>query len=179
MDPGDPEWARLWGGPRTHRSHEELALEALSGWEPTNCGAGVIRGGGGLPMAMVHNIVSTSLLQGADGDGASVPINLQLLALCLPCSSYNRRRFAAITIRISSPRCTALLFTSGKLVVTGVRSWYESVLASLCISRLVEAALPGKSYRVMNCEIQNIVARSEVPPRAPAHRLPPPSLPRA
>lgn len=27
---------------------------------------------------------------------------------------------------------------------------------------MVSGALPGKSYRIMNCEIQNIVARSEV-----------------
>jgi hypothetical protein len=32
-------------------------------------------------------------------------------------------RFAAITIRLENPRCTALLFTSGKLVITGVKSW--------------------------------------------------------
>jgi transcription initiation factor TFIID TATA-box-binding protein len=49
-------------------------------------------------------------------------------------------RFAAITIRISNPKCTALLFTSGKLVITGVRSWYECLLASLCISRSVRVS---------------------------------------
>ena len=45
------------------------------------------------------------------------------LATLLPCSTYDRKRFAAITIRIDNPRCTALLFTSGKLVITGVKSW--------------------------------------------------------
>lgn len=198
MDP------RIWGPERCSRPREELALEALAGWEHTNCGAGVVRvrppceEGPEVPVAVVHNIVSTSLLLGA-GEG-SMPINLQVflharhatqqspcncmrrscpaaptdagranltpkkkaLALCVPCSSYNRRRFAAITIRVSNPRCTALLFTSGKLVITGVRSWYECLLASLCISRIVNRALPCRSYAAMNCEIQNVVARSEV-----------------
>lgn len=67
---------------------------------------------------MVHNMVSTSIVH-----GSHMPINLSLLAMLLPCSTYDRRRFAAITIRIDNPRCTALLFTSGKLVVTGVKSW--------------------------------------------------------
>lgn len=66
----------------------------------------------------VHNMVSTSILQCSE-----MPINLSLLAMLLPCSTYDRRRFAAITIRLENPRCTALLFTSGKLVITGVKSW--------------------------------------------------------
>ena len=70
---------------------------------------------------VVHNMVSTSIVH-----GSQMPINLSLLAMLLPCSTYDRRRFAAITIRIDNPRCTALLFTSGKLVITGVKSWQET-----------------------------------------------------
>lgn len=54
-------------------------------------------------------------------------------------SLHRTRRFAAITVRIDKPKCTALLFTSGKLVVTGVKSWYECLLASLTIARSVPA----------------------------------------
>lgn len=76
---------------------------------------------------MVHNMVSTSIV-----NGSHMPINLSLLAMLLPCSTYDRRRFAAITIRIDNPRCTALLFTSGKLVITGVKSWYIIIVLHLC-----------------------------------------------
>jgi hypothetical protein len=34
------------------------------GWETTKCGAGIIRCGGDTPIAIVHNIVSTSALYG-------------------------------------------------------------------------------------------------------------------
>jgi hypothetical protein len=37
------QWNNLWGDIRSKHTHDTLALEALSGWEPTNCGAGVIR----------------------------------------------------------------------------------------------------------------------------------------
>lgn len=67
----------------------------------------------------VHNMVSTSVVH-----SNRMPINLSHLAMMLPCSTYDRKRFAAITIRIDNPRCTALLFTSGKLVITGVKSWW-------------------------------------------------------
>lgn len=138
------DWNALWGPERSHRDADSLALEALCGWEETRCGAGVIRCAGGAPIAIVHNVVSTSMLSGDRGSG--MPIDLHRLAMYLPCSSYNRRRFAAITIRISNPRCTALLFTSGKLVITGVRSFYECTLASLCVNRVVTAAMVGSRY---------------------------------
>ena len=109
------------------------------------------------PHAVIHNIVSTSLIHGSE-----IPINLNVLSMLLPCSSYDRRRFAAITVRIDKPRCTALLFTSGKLVVTGVKSWYECLLASMVIARLINSVLVSHTYSVVNCEIQNIVAHSEI-----------------
>ena len=109
------------------------------------------------PPAVIHNIVSTSLIQ-----ASCTPINLSNLAMLLPCSCYDRRKFAAITIRIDNPKCTALLFTSGKLVVTGVKSWYECLLAAIMVSRLLQRVLLGNSYAIVNCDVQNIVAHTEL-----------------
>jgi transcription initiation factor TFIID TATA-box-binding protein len=106
---------------------------------------------------MVHNMVSTSVVAGSE-----MPINLSQLAMLLPCSTYDRKRFAAITIRIDNPRCTALLFTSGKLVITGVKSWYECLLASLCIGRIISRLFAHAKYHIINCDVQNIVAHSEI-----------------
>lgn len=106
---------------------------------------------------MVHNMVSTSVVTGSE-----MPINLSQLAMLLPCSTYDRKRFAAITIRIDNPRCTALLFTSGKLVITGVKSWYECLLASLCIGCLISRLFVHAKYHIINCDVQNIVAHSEI-----------------
>lgn len=103
-------------------------------------------------------MVSTSIVHGQPN-----PINLGQLSMYLPCSSYNRRRFAAITIRIDNPRCTALLFTSGKLVITGGKTWNECLLASLCVSRIMTSTLVNSAYAILNCEMQNIVAHTEVP----------------
>lgn len=110
-----------------------------------------------IPRTNIHNIVSTSVIH-----GSVMPIDLSQLALLLPCSKYDRRRFAAITIRIDRPKCTALLFTSGKLVITGVKSWYESLLASLCICSIIQEVMVGKRYLITNCNIQNIVAHTDI-----------------
>jgi transcription initiation factor TFIID TATA-box-binding protein len=109
------------------------------------------------PTPTVHNIVSTSLIE------SSEPIDLIALSRLLPFSFYDRCRFAAITIRIKSPDCTTLLFSSGKLVVTGGRDWFECVLASLCVCRILRDAFPARGFKLVNCEVQNIVGHVELP----------------
>ncbi len=80
----------------------------------------------GCPIPQCHNIVSTSQIS------TSQPgINLQRIADLYPFTTYGRKRFAAITIRLSDPHCTCLLFGSGKLVITGSTSFrYASPTAS-------------------------------------------------
>ena len=147
------EWNEAWRGKRAEMDKETLCREALSEWGEDF----TILQRTDAPIATVHNIVSTSLLY-----GYPMPINLQQLATSLPCSSYNRRRFAAITIRVDNPKFTALLFTSGKLVVTGVKSWYECLLASLCMSRLINDTLVNTNLHIINCTVENIVAHAEI-----------------
>ncbi|KAJ1482396.1 transcription factor TFIID-domain-containing protein, partial [Baffinella frigidus] len=85
-------------------------------------------------------------------------IDLEHVFRCLPNSFYDRKRFAAITIRVCSPVCTALLFTSGKLVLTGCKSLIECTLAALKVARMLQRYLPGVSFNVRNMVVQNVVA---------------------
>lgn len=153
------EWGSMWGLARKGKRKGELCVEALKGWDEGVHVGGVVMITG-RPEATVHNIVSTSSIV----SDTQSSIDLQGLADTLPCSTYDRKKFAAITIRINNPRCTALLFVSGKLVVTGVRSWHECLFCALCVCRLVTAALGEEAgvFRVSNCHIQNIVAHSMV-----------------
>ena len=109
------------------------------------------------PEPTIHNIVSTSQIK------SDATIDLTALSLLLPYSFYDRHKFAAITIRLRSPDCTTLLFGSGKVVVTGGRDWEECVLASLCVCRILRDSFPSRSFHLVNCEIQNIVAHVELP----------------
>lgn len=104
------------------------------------------------PCPTIHNIVSTSKIVciSANGpvDGTPSQIDLDHLHDVVHCSHYNRRKFAAITIRIDDPTVTALLFTSGRLVITGSKSWYECMLASLIIVRMLRKVNPGCKFYV-------------------------------
>jgi transcription initiation factor TFIID TATA-box-binding protein len=106
----------------------------------------------------VHNIVATSQIS-----SSLKTLNLHKIHGMLPFSYYDQRRFAAITVRLHQPDCTTLLFSSGKLVVTGCRSWYECVYASLYMAGLLRECIPGHTFELGACDVQNMVAHVEIP----------------
>ena len=110
------------------------------------------------PVPQCHNIVSTSQIKSSQGQ-----INLQRLADLFPFTSYDRKRFAAITIRLANPHCTCLLFGSGKLVITGSTSFNACIVAAHEITRILRTANPRHWFEVFSCVIQNIVAHVELP----------------
>jgi len=109
------------------------------------------------PSPVIHNIVSTAQIE-----STKMPMDLQAISEVLPGSSYDRRKFAAMTIRLANPSCTLLLFSSGKLVVTGGKSWYEGVLSCLRIARFLQRTLVGVDFWLKSCDVQVYKA----PPRA-------------
>jgi transcription initiation factor TFIID TATA-box-binding protein len=111
------------------------------------------------PIPQCHNIVSTSQILTSQEN-----INLQRLADLFPFTTYDRKRFAAITIRLANPRCTCLLFGSGKLVITGSTSFSGCVVASHEVTKILREASPRDWFEVGSCVIQNIVAHVELPP---------------
>ena len=106
----------------------------------------------GCPIPQCHNIVSTSQIVTSQGS-----INLQRIADLHPFTTYDRKRFAAITIRLSDPHCTCLLFGSGKLVITGSTSFSACVIAAHEITRILRKASPRETFEVSSCTIQNLV----------------------
>eukprot|EP00961_Rhodomonas_salina_P305068 3941838-Rhodomonas_salina.2 len=95
------------------------------------------------------------------GDDEDTPV--PRISLLLPNSRYDRKRFAAITIRIENPTCTGLLFSSGKLVITGSISMYACILAAHTISALLRESDTSQDFRIVSCVVQNIVAHAETP----------------
>jgi len=110
---------------------------------------------GDTPMAFIHNIVSTTKIR-----SSVMPINLHYVATMLPNSFYDKHKFAAITIRIDNPICTVLLFSSGKLVLTGSQSWYKCLHASLKVVEMLRLFISGVDFYVEDIVVQNIVGNA-------------------
>ena len=70
------------------------------------------------------------------------------------------QRFAAVVMRIRKPNATALIFASGKVVVTGTKTEEEALLASRKFGRIVQ--LLGYPVKFLDFKIQNMVASVDV-----------------
>lgn len=52
-------------------------------------------------------------------------------------AEYNPRRFAAVVMRLRSPKTTALIFASGKMVCTGAKNEDASRIAARKFARII------------------------------------------
>ena len=90
-------------------------------------------------------------------------IDLNTLVARVPFCEFNRRKFAAASLRLRRPRSTCLIFSSGNLVVTGSRCEHEALLASRRYTAALNRYFDGPTLRMRNFRIQNIVASAVLP----------------
>jgi len=107
--------------------------------------------------AMVHNVVGTSMIF-----CSSTPLDLNLIHSIMPNSTFEKKKFAAVTIRMSDPNSTVLLFASGKMVLTGCRDFLTCILACHCVIDVLRRRLPGFFLEVANIQMQNIVGHVDM-----------------
>lgn len=87
-------------------------------------------------------------------------LDLKVIALNSRNSEYNPRRFSAVIMRIRDPKSTALIFASGKMVVTGSKSEADSRLAARKFARVL--AKLGYAVKFSDFKIHNVVANCDV-----------------
>lgn len=87
-------------------------------------------------------------------------LDLKTIALHARNAEYNPKRFAAVIMRIREPKTTALIFASGKMVVTGAKSEEYSRLAARKYARIIQKL--GFQAKFSEFKIQNIVGSCDV-----------------
>lgn len=108
---------------------------------------------GGKILIRIQNIASTANL--------GVPLDLKKIALKCRNTEFNPRRFAAVIMRLREPRATALLFASGKIVVTGVRSVHNATYATKKFAYIVEK-IGFKPKEFFDFKVQNVAGTCDV-----------------
>jgi len=90
-------------------------------------------------------------------------LDLRTIALHLRNAEYNPKRFPAVSIRIRDPKTTALIFKSGKMVITGAKSIYDSKLACRKFVRMLQKLGYAVAKSVEKCDfkIRNYVANMD------------------
>ena len=88
------------------------------------------------------------------------PLDLKRITLHARNAEYNPKRFAAVIMRIREPKTTALIFASGKMVVTGAKQEEQCRQAARKYARIIQKLdFPAKFTEF---KIQNIVASCDV-----------------
>ncbi len=105
------------------------------------------------PIVNIENIVATVSLDQT--------LDLRLIERSILTVEYNPEQFPGLVYRLDSPKVTALIFKSGKMVVTGAKSTRDLIEAVKKIVRnLKKHGIPihGRS----KVQIQNIVASANL-----------------
>ncbi|KAJ1899839.1 TATA-binding protein (TBP) [Kickxella alabastrina] len=147
-----------------HGGDHSLSLPQTNGNEagPSNAASGQHQGAVGEENSIIagvagivptlQNIVATVNLD--------CRLDLKTIALHARNAEYNPKRFAAVIMRIREPKTTALIFASGKMVVTGAKSEDDSKLAARKYARIVQKL--GFPAKFTDFKIQNIVGSCDV-----------------
>ena len=101
---------------------------------------------------VLQNIVATCNL-GCD-------LELKTIAMHARNAEYNPKRFSAVIMRIRDPKTTALIFRSGKMVVTGAKSEEQARNAARKYARIIQKL--EFPVRFTDFKIQNIVGSCDV-----------------
>ncbi|MEM1619826.1 MAG: TATA-box-binding protein [Fervidicoccaceae archaeon] len=113
---------------------------------------GVLRDAHG-PTANIENIVATVTLEH--------PLDLHEIEREVPGIEYNPDQFPGLVFRLNRPKVTALIFKSGKMVVTGAKNTQELIRAVKKIIKVLYdhgIKIRGKP----KIQIQNIVASANL-----------------
>lgn len=70
---------------------------------------------------------------------------------------YNPDRCAPLIMRTREPKCTGLIFKSGRIILTGITSEEDARLAARKFARVIQRQ--GMSVRMLNYRIQNVAAQ--------------------
>lgn len=105
------------------------------------------------PVPELQNIVSTANL--------GTELDLRMIAQNCRNAEFNPKRFAAVIIRIRDPKTTALIFKSGKMVITGAKSEEKSENAAKMYAKMIKK-VGFPQVKMQEFKIQNIVGSCDV-----------------
>lgn len=100
----------------------------------------------------LQNVVATINL--------GVQIDLEKLSQTVSNAEYNPRRFAAVIMRIREPRTTALVFHSGKMIVTGAKTEQDSRTGGKKYVQIIQKVGFAATFR--DYKIQNMTATCDM-----------------
>jgi transcription initiation factor TFIID TATA-box-binding protein len=90
-----------------------------------------------------------------------VKLDLKKIVLSARNAEYNPKRFAACVMRMRDPKCTSLVFGSGKMIVTGSRSVEDARQGARKFLRIIHK-IGFAGAKLKELTVQNMVATCDI-----------------
>ncbi|KAK1443258.1 TATA-box binding like protein [Babesia gibsoni] len=84
-------------------------------------------------------------------------LDLREIAISTRNAEYNPRKFHALILRLQNPRCTGLVFRTGRIVVTGTKTFDDCRVAAKRIGKLIRKEL-GEEMLFKEFKVENVIA---------------------
>eukprot|EP00922_Rhytidocystis_sp_ex-Travisia-forbesii_P005090 GHVS01007435.1.p1 GENE.GHVS01007435.1~~GHVS01007435.1.p1 ORF type:complete len:286 (+),score=40.38 GHVS01007435.1:29-859(+) len=90
-----------------------------------------------------------------------VRIDLRSLVISIRNAEYNPRKVNAVVVRYRSPRCTALVFHSGRMMITGAAGDEEAKEAARKIAKLIQMVTKVEGMKFRGFKVENLIASAD------------------
>ncbi|KAI4839757.1 TATA-box-binding protein [Plasmodium brasilianum] len=97
----------------------------------------------------IHNIIASANL--------CVDIDLRLIAVSIRNAEYNPSKINTLIIRLNKPKCTALIFKNGRIMLTGTKTKKDSIYGCKKIGKIIKM-VTNDCVKFKNFKIENIIA---------------------
>ncbi|XP_055388888.1 uncharacterized protein LOC129617871 [Condylostylus longicornis] len=104
------------------------------------------------PEPLIQNVIASVNL--------STDLNLRLIAISARNAEYNPTKVNAVVVRVRNPKCTGLLFRSGRMMVTGARSETDAHIGGKKIAKLC-LKVGHPSLRFRGFKVENMIASAD------------------
>ncbi|GIX65385.1 TATA-box-binding protein [Babesia caballi] len=143
---------------RSYDSNEIALLDAAECVKPCSVLENAARYSCYLPPSFDTNCCAAPVVQNIV---ASVhlgqEVDLREIAISTRNAEYNPRKFNALILRLHNPRCTGLVFRTGRLMVTGSKTVECARLGAKRMAKMIRREL-GVDLRFREFKIENIIA---------------------
>eukprot|EP00914_Ancora_sagittata_P034228 GHVO01069126.1.p1 GENE.GHVO01069126.1~~GHVO01069126.1.p1 ORF type:complete len:251 (+),score=24.87 GHVO01069126.1:22-774(+) len=105
-----------------------------------------------IPTPVIQNVIASVHLDAA--------LDLRKIAVSARNAEFNPRKANAVIIRLRNPKCTGLIFRTGRMIITGAKNLPDSKLGGKRMAKLCQK-VGHPNVRFCGYKVENIIASAD------------------
>ncbi|GAW81493.1 TATA-box binding protein [Plasmodium gonderi] len=100
----------------------------------------------------IHNIIASA--------NVCTEVDLRLIAISIRNAEYNPSKINTLIVRLNKPKCTALIFKNGRIMLTGTKTKGEAIHGCKKIGKIIKI-VTNEYVKLEGFKIENIIASAD------------------